>query len=455
MGPWWTRDGSGRLEALDEAWLSARVHQAAMRAGMHHPHWPLWQSELVSSAAHCISQSLSPGEVVPKVDLVDRLATVLDQLGQPQLASGFREVCREEWIDQARSGPDGGTIGRLLGPDIQELMGQGWLRPILPGGAVDFSGPYKVPQARFYLPGCPDPARALVRLIQTASWCWGEIHLVGSALWLEELGAGPGRGLEAFDLLEEAAQGLGKRLRLHLPMGPGAAPHPGQMGLFLFGGSQGLREPSMALQRWLGESGQRVSITGWMPPTDSASSRESSQAMACLAELARPGRSVRVLRSAQSPDLLALWGAGRKSVEAILGGLVIPWEAVSGSNLPETALDQLVALAVRAGGRFRHALRQAGKSLWVGDPAALWRMAWLIRCEGNWPKEVLDRLSRLAMQLAHAAELPLFWESETEETANLLDARQWRSAKRLVPHGDGPWTLHVEASDEPDLPGIK
>jgi hypothetical protein len=82
-------------------------------------------------------------------------------------------------------------------------------------------------------------------------------------------------------------------------------------------------------------------------------------------------------------------------------------------------------------------------------------MAWLIRCEGSWPKEALARLSRLAMQLAHAAELPLFWESETEETANLLDARQWRSAKRLVPHGDGPWTLHVEASDEPDLPGIK
>jgi len=459
MGPWWTRDASGRLEPLDEAWLSAGLHQASVQAGVDHPHWPLWQAELVSGASHAITQTLSPGEVIPKTDLIDRLGTILAQLGQPELAQAFRRVANAESHDPLteKSSTATGEFPwvELVGPDIAELVRRGWFCPALPAGRREWTGPYQVLHSRFYLPGCPDPARALVRLIQLASATWGEINLVGGALWLEELGVGPGRGLEAFDLLEEGARGLGKRLRLHLPMGPGAAPHHGQMGLFYFGSSQGLREPAQALQRWLVEKGEQVAVTGWIPPEDSGTARDASQALATLADLARPGRSVRVERSHLVPDLLAHSGAGQKSVEAVFGGVILRWEPVSDSNLPEGALDQLVGLAVRAGCRFRHGLRQAGKKLWPSDPSLLWRMGWLLRFEGNWPATVLERLERLALQMAHANEMPLFLESEVSESANLLDARLWRSGTRPVPQGNGPWSLHLDSELEPLIPGMK
>jgi len=459
MGPWWTRDASGRLEPLDEAWLSAGLHQAAIQVGIKHPHWPLWQAELVSGASHAITQNLSPGEVIPKGDLIDRLGTILAQLGQPDLASAFRQVAHT--TAPAFSGEEGHSTGHstswldLLGPDIGELVQRQWFFPLFPGGPRDWTGAYPVPHARFYLPGCQDPARALVRLIHLASGCWGEIHLVGAALWLEELGAGPGRGLEAFDLLEEGARGLGKRLRLHLPMGPGAAPHHGQMGLFYFGSSQGLREPAQVLQRWLLEKDDRVAVTGWIPPEESGSARDSSQALSTLAELAKPGRPVRVERSHLVPDLLACAGAGKKPVEAVFGGVILRWEPVSVSNLPEGAMDQLVGLAVRAGCRLRHGLRQAGKKLWPADPSLLWRMGWLLRFEGNWPAAVSQRLERIALEVAQANELPLLLESENTEAANRLDARLWRSGTRPVPPGNGPWLLHLDSEQEPLIPGIR
>ncbi|MFM8933842.1 MAG: hypothetical protein ACKOS8_18410, partial [Gemmataceae bacterium] len=109
MGPWWTRDASGRLEPLDEAWLSAGLHQAAIQVGIKHPHWPLWQAELVSGASHAITQNLSPGEVIPKGDLIDRLGTILAQLGQPDLASAFRQVAHT--TAPAFSGEEGHSTG--------------------------------------------------------------------------------------------------------------------------------------------------------------------------------------------------------------------------------------------------------------------------------------------------------------------------------------------------------
>ena len=460
MGPWWTRDASGRLEPLDEAWLSAGLHQAALQVGINHPHWPLWQAELVSGASHVITQNLSPGEVVPKNDLIDRLGTILAQLGQPDLAAAFRMIApgitsTVSKFDAVDSRDHSVSWVDLMGPDIAELLDRQWFAPIFPSGSKDWKGTYRVPHARFYLPGCHDPARALVRLIQLAAGCWGEIHLVGAALWLEELGAGPGRGLEAFDLLEEAATGLGKRLRLHLPMGPGAAPHHGQMGLFYFGSSQGLREPAQALQRWLLEKGDRVAVTGWIPPEETSNDRVSSQALATLAELAKPGRPVRVERSHLVPDLLAHAGAGKKPVEAVFGGVIVRWETVSTSNLPDTAMDQLVGLAVRAGCRLRHGLRQAGKSLWHSDPALLWRMGWLVRLEGEWPLAISQRLEKVALQVAQASELPLVLETESTESANRIDAKLWRSGNRPVPSGEGPWSLHLDSEQDPLIPGIR
>ena len=455
MGPWWTRDKSGRVEALDEAWLSNQIRRAAHLAGQDHPHWPLWQAELVSGAAHFIEPSNTPGEVFQREDLIDRLACALRELGQPALGRFFPQACQTDH-PALESGPESrNLIQALLGADIADLVARGWFQPILPAGQTDYSLPLRVLHARLYLPGCPDVARALVRLIQTAAWCSGEIHLIGAPLWMEELGIGPGRGLEAFDLLEEAALALGKKLRLHLALGPGAAPNQSQMGLFFFGSSQGLSEPTLALQQWLAEKGKRLAVTGWIPPQETGQNREAAQAMASLAELACPGRPVRVVRYPQFPDLLAQWGPARKQVDAVLGGVHIHWDALAKEKLSQNALNQLVTLAVRAGCRLRQALRLGGKSAWpYADTSALWRMAWIVRLEGAWPAEWVALATDVASKQALSLELPLIFESEAMETASVLDARPWRSSNRIIPSGEGPWTFWLDEKPEPEIPGM-
>lgn len=455
MGPWWTRDESGKLESLDEGWLARRLHRAGCRAGMSDP---LWLGELAAGAGHFLDSGRDSGEAANRLDLIEQVCCALRELGQPVLALHFSQVDDSDGTLMAGTSPDSGLglVERLVGPDLAELVTRGLIGlPTVWNPSTDQPPWHRVPHARLHLPGCPDAARALVRLVQTAAWCGGEIHLIGASLWLEELGMGPSRGLEAFDRLEEAAKALGRSLRLHLSMGPGSTPVQGQLGLFFFGNSQGLREPTLALENWLKDGGRTVGITGWIPSGRDPDNRDAMLAMSRLADLAHQHRPVRVVRHPQSPDLLAEWGAGCKPIDAILGTAILDWDSSRHGALGPLEIENLAKLAVRAGSRLRQSLRGKARPQWPHpEPASLWRMGWQIRFGGGWPAEILSKMIKVAQNEARSIELPLLVERGAGGIQSVLDARVWRSGTRLLPAGDGPWLLMTDQAPDPDLPGL-